>query len=301
MLRAGPGETAGTAAGDVEGRIVTILDFLREHGLSPPEPNARGWVDLTCPLCGGAGYLGWFLEWGRARCWRCGTLDPAETLVALTGAGIGEVRSFLRDRTSPVVQDRPLGRLELPRGLGPLLSPHRKYLKSRGFDPDELMSVWGVQGIGLAHKLAWRIFIPITEGGKTLSWTTRSIAATEPRYLSASAKQEAVPKAELVLGADKCRHAIAVVEGPLDAFRLGPGAGATMGVGYSQAQVAKIAQFPVRVVVFDSESKAQQQARAMCEELSLYPGTTRNVVLDSGKDPSRASDKEVRQLRKLLE
>ena len=35
-------------------------------------------------------------------------------------------------------------------------------LKKRGFNPSDIQRLWGVQGIAIASKLSWRLFIPIT-------------------------------------------------------------------------------------------------------------------------------------------
>ncbi len=56
----------------------------------------------------------------------------------------------------------------------------------------------------------------------------------------------------------------------------------------------------MRVVCFDAESKAQERARRLADDLSPYGGVTTNVVLESGKDPAEASPKEIKQLRKYL-
>jgi len=77
----------------------------------------------------------------------------------------------------PEDAERPHGTLRLPPGLGPLQWCQRRYLERRGFDPDHLAKFWGVQGIGLegvTKGLPWRIFIPITRHGQTVSWTART-------------------------------------------------------------------------------------------------------------------------------
>src|ERR1019366_8053371 len=112
-----------------------------------------------------------------------------------------------------------------------------------GYDPEQLVKVWGIQGIGLATKLMWRLFIPVHLNGEIVSWTTRGITDAEPRYLSAPAECEAIPKAELLYGYDFTRHAIAVNEGHLDVWAIGPGAVGTGGVAYSQEQALLMAKF----------------------------------------------------------
>ena len=169
----------------------------------------------------------------------------------------------------------------MPEGVGPLSYPHRNYLKGRGFNPDELASVWGIGGIALAAKHAWSIFIPITLRGETVSWTTRRLSDKGRRYVNAGASEESYPAKRLLFGHELVGHVVAVCEGPFDAMKIGPGAVAIMGLGYSREQVALIAKHPVRVICFDAEPEAQRRAAELCGELSAFPGRTVRVELDA--------------------
>jgi hypothetical protein len=190
------------------------------------------------------------------------------------------------------------GKLQLPRGLVDLMPQHIKYLEGRGFNVNKLKKLWDVQAIGMCGELRWRVFIPIKYQGKTVSWTTRSIRADATlRYWSASSDQESVPHKSLLYGEDYCRHSVIVHEGAIDAWSVGPGATATCGIGYSQAQLIKIAKYPRRTICFDNEPAAQKRARELCNILEALPGQTNNVQLDA-KDANTASRRELRLLRK---
>lgn len=64
-------------------------------------------------------------------------------------------------------------------------------------------------------------------------------------------------------------------------------------------QVKKMAAYPSRVVCFDSEPRAQDRARELCEALSIHPGRTVRIEIDS-PDPGSASKKEVARLRRAF-
>jgi hypothetical protein len=51
-------------------------------------------------------------------------------------------------------------------------------------------------------------------------------------------------------------------------------------------------------VCFDGEPEAQARARTLARTLSLYPGVTWNVKLESGEDPATADQEEIKELRK---
>ncbi len=288
---------------------MTLIELLQEYEIpfrqSGDSPHVtQGWVGVECPFCGiGTGKYGMGINTrvGSCSCWKCGVHRLYDVLHEITRLPYHELRSLLSGFARR--DDRPThrGKLRLPQGAGPLLPPHRDYLRSRGFaDPDQLASLWGLAGIGLAARLAWRIFIPASLSGKTLSWTTRSIADDcKLRYISAKPEEEIVPLKSLLFGLDLCRHAILVTEGPMDAMRIGPGAVCTFGLSYTQAQVRTIATFPIRAVVFDNESGALRRARKLCDDLAAFPGQTHYVEIDS-PDPGSASPKEVNRLRKAF-
>jgi len=278
------------------------IPFWRHGEHHHVRPNNYG---LDCSRCSpGSGAVRFSIRvdnFWAASCWQCGKIPVVEALSEASGKPYGFVRSLLGDggRETVAKDEKPPGTLAIPAGVGPLLKPHRAYLERRGFDPDALARDWGVQGIGVSSRLAWRIFIPVTNKGKTVSWTTRAIADDNPRrYVNAGSDQEAVPAKSVLFGADKAGHAAIITEGPLDAMRIGPGGVATMGLVVSQAQIAAMAKFPVRAVCFDSEPAAQLRAEALCTALAGLPGRTVRVELESAKDAGAADERELRQLRK---
>lgn len=189
----------------------------------------------------------------------------------------------------------------LPKGLAPMQEAHRKYLRSRGYDPDELERRWSLQGLGLeAGELRWRIFIPVILHGKTVSWITRSISDKEVarRYYTATKKQEVYFHKDLLYGIDYARYSIVIVEGVFDAWRIGPGAVATFGTRVSDAQIVQIASFQERYICFDKG--AERYSQRLVNELSLYPGKTYEVQLNA-KDPGSATQKELKKLRRLIQ
>ncbi len=282
-----------------------LIDLLDEYNV-PYDTSGKdtrdGWAQLTCPQCGGDRYLGLNTNRNYFNCWRCGWLKPGEVLAALTGLSVAQGNVLVGKASQG--HDEPTkphsGRLVLPKGLEPLLTPHRSYLRGRGFNPDELVRLWQLQCTGFTTKLPWRIFIPLTHHSKVVSWTMRKIVDEGQRYHSAPREHEAIDSSGLLFGEDYCRHGIIVHEGPTDVFATGPGAVCTFGLGrISPAQVLRISRYPVRVVCLDNEPGAQQRARDLCNQLEVYPGKTINAVLDA-KDAGASNDKELHQLRNLI-
>lgn len=289
--------------------MTDLRGVLRELGIGFAENGQSshvtgGWVGLKCPRCdNGRGNfgLGISLRSLRANCWRCGSLPLAVALSEASGRPVGAVRALLGGLAPESAPEAAPGRLELPAGLGDLEPAHRRYLEKRGFDPDELIEQRGVRGIGeLGGALAWRLFLPVRDrAGRTVSWTTRAIGNVphRDRYRGAAREQSAVPRGECLGGEDLAGHAVAVCEGAFSSFRIGPGGVWTAGVGYSRAQILKIARYPVRVICFDNEPAAQRRATALARSLEAFAGET-YVVVVSAADPAEASQEEINEIRR---
>lgn len=267
----------------------------------------EGWIGVDCPWCGGSGkyHLGVHLSTLRATCWRCGYHKLTEVLARLLRVSSSQARVITKDlpRTARI-ESEPIiarGRLETPSMLEDLSEPHLRYLRRRGFDPRSLIELWGLRGLGPFGRPYWRIWIPVRLDGKTVSWTTRSIGdGGSPRYIHAEPDQEAWPIKTLLYGWDHVRHSVIVCEGPTDVWRIGPGAVAVFGLNVSVEQMQRLAEVPKRIVCFDSEPVAQRASEKLCRELSIFPGETIRVALDSA-DPGEATEEEVERLRSLLE
>jgi len=293
---------------------VNLQSLLTEHGVPFVEGGSHrhvreGWIGLDCCWCGTTGrwHLGVHLGTLSASCWRCGRHDLTSVLARLFGVDRGRAWSLVKDlpKTRGISRWAGLvkGKLRLPPGLEPLTGAHRRYLLGRGFDPDLLVRLWGLQGLGpLAGRLSWRLWIPVHLDGEVVSWTTRAIGDGDRRYISASPEDEAWPIKSTLYGWDYVRHAVIVCEGPADAWRVGPGAVATHGLAVSSSQLKLLASVPRRIVCFDNSPVAQRTADGLCEQLRCFPvpGETIRVEIDAD-DPGSASMREVVKLRRFLE
>lgn len=281
---------------------MTLQEILQQCGVAYAESGNHhtrsGWLQIQgCPFCSSQNYhLGYNLAQSYWNCWRCGYHSPQSTLRAL-GVPAALAKELEVDY-SVKTQEAVRTGLKEPSYRGDLDNPHWNYLiRERGFDPKKIQKLWQVEGIGIAPRLAWRLYIPILFQGKRVSWTTRSIASdAKQRYISASASEEAINHRHLLYGLDYVRDSVIVLEGPLDVWNVGPGAVGLFGIDYSAAQVRQLAEIPNRTICFDSEPAAINQATKLAEELSCFPGHTQLVVLEA-EDPGSASKKEVAELR----
>ncbi len=290
---------------------MSLIDFLEAHDVEFKEQGehhhtTEGWLQVDCPWCSkgwGNFRMGLGLEAPTAMCWVCGQHNFWETLYEITGVHAEHDKTLYTTRYHESEQDAHLNaRLVFPEHLMTIEtgSVFARYLKKRGLCSESICSLWNLKGIGLCKHLAWRLFIPVIENDKTISWTTRSLSDKGKRYLNATSRQEVKPMKEVLYGSDLADHAVLVVEGPADAWAVGPGCVATLGVSFTQSQVTKISKFARRIICFDAEDLAQKQARKLCRMLQAFPGETTNVVMSTGKDPSRCEGWELAELRRML-
>lgn len=287
-----------------------LLDFLAANGIDHREGGTHqhvrpGWVGVDCPRCGprsGRFHAGVRNDLSRASCWRCGGLRPLELLAELTGLPWWKVRQQItpistgRDHAESDVPTKV--EAEHPPGLTSISGAFCRYLEGRGFNPKQIESLWGIKATGRTGRLSWRIWIPIHFNGRIVSWTTRAIGTAQPRYISAAPEQEAVNHKTLLYGEDLAGPEIVVVEGPLDAWAIGPGAVAIMGLMTTPQQIARIGSHPVRVICCDNEPAAQRRANRLATLVQDYPGETHIVELETGKDPAEAEPDELEEIRR---
>lgn len=294
---------------------MNIIEALQELEITYWEDGhehcRQGWVQIDCPDCSpdwGHARLGINIQGLYCNCYYCGPKYLKSVLYDALPPGASysesqEILSQLSAEYETAESDPRLKRsLVLPNGIGEMHQAHTNYLISRGFtyhDLDILQRLWQMQGITLSVNLSWRIFIPIHYKGEVVSWTTRSISEVG-RYRSASADQERIPHKELLYGEDYARHSILVFEGIIDVWKIGPGAVATFGTGFSRHQVLKLSKYPKRMICFDAEIEAQKRAGDLADQLESFPGETSVIELQTGKDAASCSNKEVKQLKKLL-
>ena len=264
----------------------------------------QGWIQIDCPFCTGnpGPHLGWNTRDAFFHCWRCGFKKNIEAIQGLTLCTPSQAKAIAREYRempgeSPQIDQRPEIRvarraeINLPSGTGPLNSAHRRYLTSRDFDPDELVSEWKIAGTGPVGDYKLRIIIPIYYEGKLVTYQGRAISKrSQLRYKACPKEDEARNIKTCLYGYDDAKeHAVAIVEGVTDAWRLGKGAVATFGITYTIAQLMLLKKFRRRFIVFDStDPQASEQACKLSHDLCQLPGETMIVEIDE-PDPASMS------------
>jgi len=295
-----------------------FIDFSRfcsDYGIPIADPGHKhgrvGWISCECPFCtGNPGFhLGYNTASGYFNCWRCGWHPDAKVLETLAHVSWKEAKALILKyeslarfkRQSEVHIQIPF---ELPSGTLPCTDRHRKYLVKRGYDADSVIDRWNLLGTGWKSLMPFRLIIPISHKGETVSYQGRDITGrSELRYKACPKIMEKVHHKHILYGLDDVPEDwVIIVEGVPSVWRLGPGAVATFGAKFTLSQVRLLQPFKRRYIFFDSDSAGMSQAKKLAEYLSVMRGITEIwQYRGSGKDPGDMSQKEANQLiREML-
>jgi len=271
-----------------------------------------GWVQLHCPNCTGgkSGYhLGFSLELGYFNCWRCGKIKITEAVAGLLhilrpGDVVEVLRQYQRHGPGPVARasHRPAS-LAPPPELAPLSRAHRAYLRGRGLSPSHLVRLWGLRGTTfLSGAWNWRVVYPICDmSGRTVAWQGRAIhTGVEPRYKTTDTNLILIDPRAMIYGIHCIpSDAVVIVEGAVDVWRLGPGAVASLGIGWKHQQIEQLRAFNRRYVMFDPEPAAQRRACEVAAHLGQFRGTT-EIIDGLSSDPGDMAQAEADRIMAAL-
>lgn len=283
-------------------KIVELLNDFNIPFQTEGKNCGPGWISMQCPFCGDSSdHLGYSLNAGFFKCWRCGWHPTGLTISKLTGVRLLDTQDIIRQYggtniAGPVIKPE-IKKFKWPSDSGPMNVRHMEYLRRRGFDPLKLQDQWALSGTGPASQLdgrdyKHRILAPIIWEGKVVSFQSRDITGkAELRYKTCPKDRECIHHKHLVYG--KPNHwtdAGICVEGITDVWRLGPRAFATFGISFTTEQVKQIAKNFKRVfILFDVEPQAQKQAEKLEGELLLHGVGAMIMTAALGEKPDPAS------------
>jgi hypothetical protein len=271
-----------------------------------------GWIQKECPFCSGNPglHLGYNEISGYFKCWRCGYHSIDEVIRTLIGVSWSHAKELKRGYGGRAHRQKPIFgpkykdiQVALPEGTGPMKKAHKEYLRQREFNPAILEDIWDVLGTGKTGKYKNRIIAPIYHKGELVSYQGRDITGkSDIRYKACEKENEKILHQEVLYGYDLTdKTSVVVVEGITDAWRLGPGAAGTFGLGVSAGQLKLLSEFKNIFVLRDfTDPQALVEAESLVAELSILGKHAEMIWIEKGTDPADLTQQEADWLMREL-
>lgn len=292
-----------------------IYEYLNDRGIDYSETGtntSKGWVNIRCPFphCGDrSNHLGINLASKAFHCWKCGehgsiiillqelegcTKREAEAIIEQF-QNIDDLMHYENTPSDVVVAE---GFQYPPKGIVDTFPEiHLQYLRNRNFDPNLIIPKYKLLACHTLGRFKFRIIIPVIQDGRIVNFVSRAVIKDlKPRYKNASAKDlPIIELGDLLYNIDYVNDRALILEGPTDVWNVGDGSICTFGTAVSKAQMSKLAQLDLVVLVFDSE--AMEDAERL--EYQIRPFVNTEIVeLDSGLDPAMLTQDEVLDLKR---
>jgi hypothetical protein len=296
-----------------------VRSFLKDYKIRTKEHGKNwqsGWIQIMCPFCGDHNFHGGFkISTGSYNCWRCRDHETVEVISALLRISIRDSRDILFrylvnddiDRAIDRTGHSKVGRgdtkkrpafVDWPRFTTELKEGHKNYLIKRGFDPDEIIKLWGIKGTGIHGDYKYRIIAPIIFNSQMVSYQGRDITDKQyERYKACKSELEVIPHKQVLYGMDYASKTAIIVEGITDVWKIGPGAIGTFGTSYTIEQVVLISKSITHaILLYDSGTDAQMQQEKLAFDLSALGTKVTELHLEDG-DPAELEYSDIKYLR----
>ena len=296
--------------------------FLKDYNISYKTEGANtqvGWININCPMCldGDSGFHGGFnLRGGYYHCWKCGASQPIKIIQKLLLVDYSQARKVESEYSTDNMINIKLNKKKkatakkvIPPGTA-LKPPHRKYLKSRGFDTDYLIEKYKILGTRpgetfLKKSYELRIIIPIiNREGTVISFQGRDITGKATlRYKACPVKDSVQDMKQTLYNLNNCTPPlICLTEGVFDVWRMGDGFAATFGTALTEGQLKEIVKYGFTEIfwLFDPGTEAQKKAEAGAYKLASLGLNVELVELTGDKDPGELTPEEANGIRKEL-
>lgn len=291
-------------------------------GASGAGKVSSGWIGLQCPnpRCNRntlPDYGGFNIPGGYYSCWSCGGHSLRAVIRWLLKIGNREAEDLIWHYTGTAMMASVLNvkkkragqvsKVDVPGGA--LKKVHRRYLESRGFNPDYLIEKYDLRAVGhktssaLEREYKNRIIIPIVDqSGKIISFQGRDVTGdARIRYKGCHIDRSVVNYKHTLYGWQTASdEQCALVEGVVDQWNMGDGFLCTFGTALTEYQIRAISYFKRIFILFDPESTAQEMALKVANKLAAINREVELIEMDSDTDPGELEESEVRYIRREL-
>lgn len=290
-----------------------VQEYLSERGytyVSEGKNVSAGWLGINCPYCHDkSNHMGINLQSLTISCWKCGKRGNVLSLVMIIdGCSFNRAKDIITKfplkEFSHLVRPKrtPAEKTMFPSGTSETLLPiHEKFLVSRGYDPVIIQRKYDVMGVGpTLDDWKFRLLIPVYMNQTLQTYVGRDTTSkAEVKYQNAPIEKSVLQAKSSIYNLDNSKNYAIIVEGILDAWRIGDGAIATFGTQYTIDQLHIIATKKYEKVFVLYDSDALDMAHKLASSLTSVVPFVEVLELEEG-DPDNLSPDDVWNLKRDL-
>lgn len=234
------------------------MDFLNDYNISYKTEGkncSEGFINICCPFCSDLGYhLGYNIEKQYFSCWKCNYHSLYDTLKELTNENsYNIIKKYDTLYQTEEKTKKKINNTNIKVPGSKLEYCHKKYLQSRGFDPDYIEQKYKLKGTLYNSKYPYRLIIPVIYNKQTVTYQTRGLKE-ENKYINCSPEEEIIPIKDCLYNLDNCkRDYIVITEGVMKVLKLGDNSCATFGKNVTFKQIQLLLKYKKIFIYFDPD------------------------------------------------
>lgn len=282
-----------------------------------------GWVGVTCIYCSmdSSNHLGLNVKKNLYHCWLCSEKGSlAKFLVDAKVMTYNEARenikvwegesdsNWIAPDTSLPPSARGDQKLSLPFPnyfLKDFPKRHLEYLRSRNYDPAELIKQYKLRACTKTAPKQYRnrIIIPYYFEGQCTTWVALDITGHQQiKYRDLDITESIIAPKYTLYNIDRVKRGgrVAIGEGVTDIWRIGPGAVALSTKTFRAEQIELLLDKEVEAALVMLDADAIKEAYELANCLSGIIREVEVVELERG-DPDTLSEPDVQLIRKWLD
>jgi DNA primase len=284
-----------------------ILAYLQSRNIpykTSGKNVSQGWVGVNCIYCiDGSNHLGINLQSKTFSCFKCSETGNAVKLVcSIDGVSVHSALDIISEYSGGTYipkEKKFQTKTTLPIGASKKFpKSHLDFLIKRRYT-EEVIKTYDLYATGPVGIYNHRIIIPVFVNHRMVAFVGRDVTGNSDKpYWNSSDKYGTKDVKQTLYNMDNViGNTVIIVEGILDAWRIGDGAVCTFGTKHTREQLRLLKGMHRVFVMYDAD--AVPIAHKLAYDLSSFCKDVVVLELSEG-DPDEMKDDDVRALRKEI-
>lgn len=273
-----------------------VADYHIDYALSGKNVS-EGWVGINDIYASDSSYHMGINPVGYVYSWKSGWHPLRKVIADLLNISYHEADNIIGLYSTSSKIDRILKKRQFTIADGSLKKAHRNFLRSRGFNASYIAEKYDLRAEDS------RLIIPVYFNREIVSYQERDVRY---KFYKACPKDKAIINyKDILYNIDNCKNSyVVVVEGILDAWRLGDDAVCTFGTSWTKQQRNLLTnRFNHVIILYDNEREAQKKGEKLGADLSMSGTevTIEKKLLKGVNDPAELSQEKADAYMESLE